>query len=208
MTRRVAYPRRGLSLRRAPLAFAAAVLVATLGGCAPDGPAAVPDDGAAASAPAAPTAQEGRLVDARAFTFRIPPYWEDRVDCQTAVDADGNVVATVALREDKALTLAVLKMVYQQGEPSQTVDDRYHLVGYASGRSRRVEVWTYNWPLMVAQGAVPQAASEAELRALVDLQTGGALGYDECRAVQAESTVRFAESNYTRVALATTVRLR
>jgi hypothetical protein len=139
------------------------------------------------------TSKDDPLVQTADFTFAIPEYWLGRVVCHEEQDADTSWVA-ISLPDNPDATLATLAFV--DGEESQIGGDiAYHLAGEAKAGDHHVEVWTVNWPWLVAAGDT-EGLTEDELRELVDLSTGGAYDY-ETVASMGEDKVEMREYEFT-----------
>ena len=145
-------------------------------------------------------------IDAGAFTFEIPAYWAGKVDCSVADDGEGNVVATVYLPDNPDATLATLVIV-EGDEPEVAGDIGYHLAGSVKdGNGSHVEVWTLNWPWLVAsgEGTTGFDFDEGVYARLVDLSTGGALRYEDVAGTD-PADVGMEEADFSSSALVSTV---
>lgn len=143
-------------------------------------------------------------VDCGQFTFEIPAYWAGKV--AVSVDYEGfGPVATITLPDDDQAVLATLSLL--DGDEAQSGGDiGSHLAGsVADGNGSHVEVWTYNWPWLVANDAAGSlGVSDDELATLVDLATGGLLDVDAL-ADEDEETVNGAEYGFSAAELVPTV---
>ena len=148
-------------------------------------------------------AAEG-TINCDLFSFDIPAYWAGKV--AVSVDYEGvGPVATVTLPSNDQAVLATLSLM-DGDEPLAAGDIGSHLVGSVKdGNGSHVEVWTYNWPWLVANDAAgSMGLSEDELASLVDLSTGGLLSLDGLASEEAE-TVNGAEYGFSAAELVPTV---
>lgn len=136
-----------------------------------DGNEADGKDGETPAAATDPVVVEDPVVQMGEYTFTIPQYWLGRVALAVR-EADGETIATICLPSNADAALASLSL--QEGEESMIGGDiAFHLAGSVAGTGNRVEVWSTNWPWLVAAGDT-QGLTEDELSELVDLSTGGA----------------------------------
>ena len=154
------------------------------------GAEATDDEQAVGDGDAFLTVTEGAIgdVETGAFTFLVPQYWAGRVD--VAVDAEGyGPIAKVYLSGNPDALLATLAL--EEGDEAQVAGDvATHLVGsIADGAGSHVEVWTTNWPWLVAEGEADEGLSEDELALLVDLSSGGQFTYDDARTMASDELV-------------------
>ena len=148
-------------------------------------------------------AAEG-TINCDLFTFDIPAYWAGKV--AVSVDYEGvGPVATVTLPGNDQAVLATLSLM-DGDDPLSAGDIGSHLVGsLKDGSGNHVEVWTYNWPWLVANDAAGSMGfSDDELASLVDLSTGGLLSLDGL-AGEDDETINGAEYGFSAAELVPTV---
>jgi hypothetical protein len=149
------------------------------------------------------TSKDDPLVQTADFTFTIPEYWLGRVACHEEQEGETSWVA-ISLPGNPDATLATLS--YVEGEESMFGGDiAYHLAGEVKAGDHHVEVWTTNWPWLVAAGDT-EGLTEAELRELVDLSTGGAYDYKTV-VTMSENDVEMREYEFTSSTLVPSVAL-
>lgn len=152
-------------------------------------------EGAAEDAPEAPA---DSTIDAGPFTFELPEQWVGKVEVSIQ-EENGQPSALVSLPGNSEAKLATLTYHTDGEDPMIGGDIGSHLAGHAKGSGTRVEVWTLNWPWLVAANSAPSGVSEAELRTLVELSSGGTLSYDDVVGADAQSVSQveyeFTESN-------------
>ena len=98
---------------------------------------------------------------------------------------------------DKA---ALVSLELEDGTEPDVAGDIGNFLAYSQTLgSRHVEVWATNWPWLVASGNAGDTgvSSTSELRALVDLSTGGSLTYDDAvRRGEGDNLVGMAAHDY------------
>ncbi|SDB98506.1 zinc ribbon domain-containing protein [Parafannyhessea umbonata] len=141
------------------------------------------------------------VVRAEGYQFALPSYWRGKVD--VVVDEDEVEIypkgyAPAAGDDHDKAALASLEL--EDGtEPDVAGDIGNFLVYSQTLGSQHVEVWATNWPWLVASGntGYTGVSSTGELRALVDLSTGGSLTYDDAvRRGEGDDLVGMGAHNY------------
>ncbi len=123
------------------------------------------------------------VVRAEGFQFALPSYWRGKVDVvvdEDEVDIYPKGYAPAAGDDHDKEPLATLEL--EDGTEPDVAGDIGNFLAYSQTLgSRHVEVWATNWPWLVASGNAGDTgvSSTSELRALVDLSTGGSLTYDD-----------------------------
>lgn len=126
------------------------------------------------------------VVRAEGYQFTLPSYWRGKVD--VVVDEDeveiypkGYAPTDDDDRDDDRLVTLEL----EDGADPYNAGDIGNFLAYSQTLgNRHVEVWTTNWPWLVATGSAGSAGASStdESRTLVDLSTGGTMSYDEALA--------------------------
>lgn len=132
----------------------------------------------------ATTSDSAYVVEAEHFRCTLPSYWRDKVD--VAKSDDGLVIYAKGYENASASYKGELaELYYMDGTELDVAGD----VGYAMMYSQaigdhHVEVWAPNWPWLVADANASNSLdsfglSTQGLRTLIDLSTGGKIGYDQ-----------------------------
>ena len=149
----------------------------------------------------AATGDASYVVRAEGYQFALPSYWRGKVD--VVVDEDEAEIypkgyAPAAGDDHDKGALASLEL--EDGtEPDVAGDIGNFLVFSQTLGGQHVEVWATNWPWLVASGNAGDTgvSSTSELRALVDLSTGGSLTYDDAvRRGEGDDLVGMGAHNY------------
>lgn len=147
------------------------------------------------------TGDASYVVRAEGYQFALPSYWRGKVD--VVVDEDEVEIypkgyAPAAGDDHDKGELASLEL--EDGtEPDVAGDIGNFLVFSQTLGGQHVEVWATNWPWLVASGNAGDTgvSSTSELRALVDLSTGGSLTYDDAvRRGEGDDLVGMGAHNY------------
>ena len=141
------------------------------------------------------------VVRAEGFQFALPSYWRGKVDVvvdEDEVDIYPKGYAPAAGDDHDKEPLATLEL--EDGTEPDVAGDIGNFLAYSQTLgSRHVEVWATNWPWLVASGNAGDTgvSSTSELRALVDLSTGGSLTYDDAvRRGEGDNLVGMAAHDY------------
>lgn len=139
------------------------------------------EEAAAAEAAAAEAAREARHVVAAGYEFYLPEYWDGRV----TVDVQGN---TVTIYSKAYPRLDVCTIQVQRGTTSAWGDVASSCMGdVALGQGHYASVWANRWGYIIghyywmASSDPSTYYSIEEAEEIVDLQTGGAVSYEEIR---------------------------
>ena len=153
------------------------------------------------SAGGATPGDDSYVVRAEGFQFTLPSYWRGKVDVvvdEDEVDIYPKGYAPAAGDDHDKEPLATLEL--EDGTEPDVAGDIGNFLAYSQTLgSRHVEVWATNWPWLVASGNAGDTgvSSTSELRALVDLSTGGSLTYDDAvRRGEGDNLVGMAAHDY------------
>lgn len=132
----------------------------------------------------ATTSDSAYVVEAEHFRCTLPSYWRDKVDVVKV--ADGLVIYAKGYENASASYKGELaELYYMDGtEPDVAGDVGYAMMYSQAIGDHHVEVWAPNWPWLVADananGSLDSfGVSTQGLRTLIDLSTGGKIGYDQ-----------------------------
>ena len=139
------------------------------------------EEAAAAEAAAEEAAREARHVVAAGYEFYLPEYWDGRV----TVDVQGN---TVTIYSKAYPRLDVCTIQVQRGTTSAWGDVASSCMGdVALGQGHYASVWANRWGYIIghyywmASSDPSTYYSIEEAEEIVDLQTSGAVSYEEIR---------------------------
>ncbi len=140
------------------------------------------DDAAAAQAEEEERQQrDGRHVEAASYAFDLPAYWDGRVN----VTVDGD---EVHIYSSEFPRLEVCRISVQQGPTQDMGDVALACMGDASiGQGRYASVWANRWGYVIGWAYCTNSPdpddyySLDEAEEIVDLQSGGAITYEEIR---------------------------
>ncbi|MGN0075603.1 MAG: zinc-ribbon domain-containing protein [Parafannyhessea sp.] len=132
----------------------------------------------------ATTNDSAYVVEAEHFRCTLPSYWRDKVD--VVKSDDGLIVFAKGYENTSAWYKEELaELHYMDGtEPDVAGDIGYAMMYSQAIGDHHVEVWVPNWPWLVADananGSLDSYGVPTEgLRTLIDLSTGGKIGYDQ-----------------------------
>ena len=136
---------------------------------------------AAEAAAAEEAAREARHVVAASYEFYLPAYWDGRV----TVEVDGN---NVTIRSKAYPRLTVCEVQVQRGTAQFWGDIGRGCMGEVDlGQGHYASVWATNWGYTIGELYMRNSTdpddyySLEEATEIVDLQTGGAVTYEQIR---------------------------
>lgn len=142
---------------------------------------AVAEKEAAEAAAAEEAAREARHVVAASYEFYLPAYWDGRV----TVEVDGN---NVTIRSKAYPRLTVCEVQVQRGTAQFWGDIGRGCMGEVDlGQGHYASVWATNWGYTIGELYMRNSTdpddyySLEEATEIVDLQTGGAVTYEQIR---------------------------